>query len=109
MSVSVYVDCGSDRASESVLVAGQSAVEKYWAPLIESCGLQLLDVAFTGGLTVTEEYYEGFVQEVRTILTRFEEMRIKSENLDDVSERCARLLNSLERHPPGSGCEVYVG
>ena len=109
MSVSIYIDCGAGNLKESRLVCGQNAAREYWLPVIESLGLDLLEVAFSGGLTITEEYYAGMLEQVTKTLAKFNEMFCYSPDPADVIPRCAMLRDTLRQFPPGSGCELYLG
>jgi hypothetical protein len=109
MSVSIYIDCGAGRLEESRLVCGQNAAREHWLPLIESLSLDLLDVAFSGGLGIGEEYYSGMLDQVTTLLAKFTEKFGSSLDLADVIPRCTMLRDTLLEFPPGSGCELYLG
>lgn len=109
MSVSVYVDCQSTGQKVSELVCGQSTQDRYWLPTIRALDLQLLEVALTGGLEITPSYYADLLGEVTTIVERFADLRTADPNIEDAVAHAVRLLETLKRFPPQSGCELYVG
>jgi len=109
MSVSIYIDCGSDKPKDSRLVCGQNAARAYWLPLIESLDLDLLDFAFSAGLPISERYYSDTLEQITIILAKFTEMFSPSSDPADLIPRCTMLRDTLLEFPPGSGCELYLG
>ena len=109
MSVSIYIDCEQRQFDESRLICGQNAARAYWLPVIESLDLDLLNVAFSAGLTITDEYYAGMLEQVTKILTKFNEMFGQSQDPADLISRCTMLRDTLRQFPPQSGCKLYLG
>jgi hypothetical protein len=108
MSVSVYIHCEGQEVKSSLL-AGSTAARRYWLPIIESLGLELLDVIFTGGLDVTEEYYEPLVEETRKVSLRLSELAVSSPDAADAARRCGDLIDVLAQYPPKTRCRLNIG
>jgi hypothetical protein len=109
MSTSIYIDCPLKQLEESVFVAGASDGTRFWLPIIDSLKLHLLEHAFGAGLTITDEYYAGVIEEVKVVLSKFAEIPDSTPGIGDVISRCCQLLEILKKYPPGSGCELYLG
>ena len=109
MSVSISINCGGDETKETVFVSGQRAVDRHWLPTIESLHLDLLEVALTGGLPISREYYPVLVQQVTTLLSKFTQMVGTSADAEGLVFSCRRLLEILKAYPPESGCTLYLG
>jgi hypothetical protein len=44
MGFAIYIDC-PDKGKECLLVAGQSAIDELWKPIVQANGLPLLELA----------------------------------------------------------------
>jgi hypothetical protein len=103
------MEYSSSPEPDSEHVAGAADGAEFWLPLIHRLGLDLLDVAFSGGLAITEEYYSRMIEQVGIVLSEFKGMPGSTEGIDDAILRCTNLLEILKKNPPGSGCRLYLG
>ena len=94
MGFAIYIDKGPD--TQVVPVSGQYEIEALWMPIIRQHGLELIDVAVSGGLQVTEDVYSDFVSEVETLLREIETHNSPSEDQMSPPFRCRRLLSLFE-------------
>ena len=109
MSTSIYINCAAKQIDESLLIAGASATDRYWLPQIHAMHLDLLEVAFGGGLTITKEYYPKVIEQVETLSAKLKELQSTMPEIDDAVSRCSDLLAWLRRYPPEADCELYIG
>ncbi len=100
---------GPVQSEVAYLPVGMNQIQRYWLPIIESETLELLDVAVTGGLTVTPEYHPQLVREVEVLLSKLKESLVSAPVHGDVLRRVGKLLELLKMHTPSMSCEVYVG
>jgi hypothetical protein len=108
MGVSIHYGRGED-ASAVVPLAGQSEIDQLWMPIIQKCGLVLLEVCMTAGLAVDAENYSQVLEEITTIQKEIEETISYVDDPTNPAFRCRRLHDIVSTHPPGKGFSVYVG
>jgi hypothetical protein len=108
MGFAIYIDCPG-KGKESWPVAGRSAIDELWTPIVQAKGLDLLEVALSAGLTVDDQYYEPLIEQLRTLLATLPQLETASKSVPDTVRRCEALLGVLEQYPPSRGCEVYLG
>lgn len=109
MGIAYYVHDAADRLVESFPVTGANEADRLWIPLIRTLGLELLDVAFTGGLTASQDYYEQMVREVTAVRDALRAQEPGEPAAGSPIDRCERLLAVLVANPPDGGNRVYIG
>ena len=107
MGFAIYLDKGPD--TKVVPVAGKNEIEVLWMPIIRQHGLELVDVAVSGGLQLTDDVYSEFISEIETLLREIETHDSPSEDQMTPPFRCRHLLSLLRQHPPTTEGSPYVG
>ena len=90
-------------------VAAGDEVQILWENVIDQLQFQYFGIAFSGGISITEDNYSDVLSELDELCSAIHRYNVSNNNEESAYCRCSRLRSLILLHPPINGIELWLG